>query len=194
MNSPAPGPELLGTRLRLLLALLDADVAEVYADLGLAGFRPRYTPVVRALADLGPCSIQDLAVATGVTHSAAGQTVAQLVKDGLAARSPGEDARRRIVRLTSKAEALLPLLDAEREATTAAATALDAELTHPLSDLVGEALDALRRRPMRRRISDAAPHLIRRNTWHRDTPPLCATRGTGQPIRTTPIADGRSHS
>jgi hypothetical protein len=41
-------------------------------------------------------------------------------------------------------------------ATTAAATEFEAELSFPLSRLVDEALDALRRRPMRQRIADIA--------------------------------------
>src|SRR5262249_36433404 len=71
----SPGPEVLGTRLRHLLELLEGDVAQVYADLGLAGFRSRYTPIVRILATAGPSAIRDLALAIGVTHSAASQTV-----------------------------------------------------------------------------------------------------------------------
>ncbi|MEV6581890.1 MarR family transcriptional regulator [Streptomyces sp. NPDC051582] len=138
---------------------MDGDVASVYADLGLTGFRPRFAPVVRALAASGPSSIRDLARATGVTHSAASQTVAQMAEEALVGFAPGADARQRIVRLTPKAESLLPMLDAEWAATTAAATQLEAELSFPLSRLVGEALDALRRRPMRRRITDAAPRL-----------------------------------
>ncbi|MEV0090864.1 helix-turn-helix domain-containing protein [Streptomyces sp. NPDC050738] len=152
-EAPGPGPELLGTRLRHLLELLDGDVAAVYADLGLEGFRPRFTPVVRELAATGPSSIRDLARATGVTHSAASQTVAQMVREGFLVLEPGEDdARRRMARLTQAAESLLPLLDAESAATTAAATEFEAELPYPLSRLIGEALDALARRPMRERI------------------------------------------
>lgn len=158
MPSTPPGPELLGTRLRHLLDLLDGDVAAVYEDLGLHGFRPRFTPVVRALAAAGPASIRDLARATGVTHSAASQTVAQMAKENLVRLTPGADARQRIVHLTAKAESLLPTLDAEWAATTAAATEFEAELSFPLSRLVTEALDALRRRPMHQRIADAAPH------------------------------------
>jgi DNA-binding MarR family transcriptional regulator len=155
----SPG-ELLGTRLRHLLEQLDGDVAAVYEDLGLQGFRPRYTPIVRILAARGPRSINALAQATGVTHSAASQTVAQMTKSGLVTLEPGPtDARRRIVRLTGKAEALLPALDAEWAATTAAAAALDAELPYPLSRLIEEALTALARRPMRERIAEADPHL-----------------------------------
>ncbi|WP_218951946.1 MarR family winged helix-turn-helix transcriptional regulator [Amycolatopsis anabasis] len=138
--------------MRHLLELMDGAVAEVYADLGLDGFRPRFTPIVRVLAASGPCSIRDLAHAIGVTHSAASQTVAQMAKQELVALAPGEDARQRIVRLTRKAERLLPELDAEWAATTAAARALDAELSYPLSRLVDEALAALRNRPMRQRI------------------------------------------
>ncbi|NIH79166.1 MarR family winged helix-turn-helix transcriptional regulator [Amycolatopsis viridis] len=152
--------DLLGTRLRNLLDLLDGDVAAVYADLGLPWFRPRFTPVVRLLTASGPQPIRDLANALGVTHSAASQTVAQMVKADLVTLSPGADARHRIVRLTRKAEELLPVLDAEWAATTAAAQEFEAELAYPLSALVDEAIEALRARPMRQRIADAAPELL----------------------------------
>ncbi|MFG3495920.1 MarR family winged helix-turn-helix transcriptional regulator [Streptomyces sp. NPDC047928] len=147
--------ELLGTRLRHLIELLDGEVAAVYADLGLAGFRPRYTPVVRALAAEGPRAIRDIAALVGVTHSAASQTVAQLVKEDLVSLAPDPaDARRRVARLTPKAEALLPVLDAEWAATARAAEALDAELPYSLDRLVDETLQALSRRPMRARITE----------------------------------------
>lgn len=157
-----PGSELLGTRLRHLLEMLDGDVATVYADLGLAWFRPRFTPVVRTLAASGPQPIRDLAAAMGVTHSAASQTVAQMVKADLVTLSPGADARHRIVRLTPRAEQLLPVLDAEWAATTAAANEFEAELAYPLSLLIDEAIEILRTRPMRQRITEAAPDLGRR--------------------------------
>jgi DNA-binding MarR family transcriptional regulator len=157
-----PGPELLGTRLRHLLDLLDADVSAVYTDLGLDGFRPRFTPIVRELATAGPSSIRDLAKATGVTHSAASQTVAQMARQDLVVLAPGADGRERIVRLTRAAERLVPVLEAEWAATAAAATALEAELSFPLSRLVDEALEALRRRPMRERIATVAPDLVAR--------------------------------
>jgi DNA-binding MarR family transcriptional regulator len=157
VSPSGPGAELLGTRLRNLLELLDGDVAAVYRDLGLEGFRPRFTPFIRLLAADGPSSIRDLARTIGVTHSAASQTVAQMAKQDLVVLEPGADARQRIVRLTPAAERILPVLDAEWAATTAAAKALDAELSYPLSRLVDEALEAVRRRPMRQRIATAAP-------------------------------------
>ena len=63
----------LGTLLRHVLEEMDGDVASVLADLGTPGYRPRFSPVVRALGVLGPSSIRDLAEVTGMTHSAASQ-------------------------------------------------------------------------------------------------------------------------
>jgi DNA-binding MarR family transcriptional regulator len=157
--STESGPELLGTRLRHLLELLDGDVASIYPALGLdAGFRPRFTPVVRTLAASGPASIRELAAALGVTHSAASQTVARMAAQGLVELAPGDaDARQRIVRLTPAARDLLPALETEWTATVTAARALEAELPYPLSRLVDEALAALSRRPMRERIAAELP-------------------------------------
>jgi DNA-binding MarR family transcriptional regulator len=146
----------LGTRLRHVLEVLDGDVAQVYADLGLADYRPRFSPVVRAIVDLGPSSIRDIARAVGVTHSAASQTVAQMSRCGLVALEPGGDARQRIVRLTDRARSLLPVIDAEWAATGAAAADLDAELPVPLGEMLAAILRATARRSMRDRIADAA--------------------------------------
>jgi DNA-binding MarR family transcriptional regulator len=146
----------LGTRLRHVLEVLDGDVAQVYADLGLADYRPRFSPVVRALVALGPSSIRDIAHAIGVTHSAASQTVAQMSRRELVAVEPGEDARQRIVRLTDRARSLLPVIDAEWAATGAAAAGLDAELPAPLGEMLTAILRATARRSMRDRIADAA--------------------------------------
>jgi DNA-binding MarR family transcriptional regulator len=159
----------LGTRLRHVLDLLDGDVARVYADLGLADYRPRFTPVVRAIVALGPSSIRDIARATGVTHSAASQTVAQMSRCGLVTLGPGEDARQRIVRLTDAARSLLPVIDAEWAATGAAAADLDAELPVPLGEMLAAVLRAVERRPMHDRIADAARAL--------GDPALAALRG-----------------
>jgi DNA-binding MarR family transcriptional regulator len=146
----------LGTRLRHVLELLDGDVARVYADLGLADYRPRFSPVVRALLALGPSSIRDIAHAIGVTHSAASQTVAQMSKCELASLEPGADARQRIVHLTERARSLLPVIDAEWAATAAAVEEMDAELPVPLGEMLAAILRAVEQRPLRERIGDVA--------------------------------------
>ncbi|MEQ0561581.1 MarR family transcriptional regulator [Amycolatopsis sp. NEAU-NG30] len=148
------GPEGLGTRMRHVLEILDGDVARFLADLGLGDYRPRYSPVVRALLQHGPLSIRDLAEAMRVTHSAASQTVAQMNRAGLVSLEPGADARQRIVSLTRKTRELLPLIEAEWTATTEAMAALEAELPYSLRTLLDAVAEALERKPFRERIGE----------------------------------------
>ena len=172
MAEPAPGTSSgsltgLGTQLRHVLDLMDADIATVLTDLGVTGYRPRFSPVVRALVALGPVPIRDLATAISVTHSAASQTVAQMRTRRLVVLKPGEDARHRVVHLTAKARALLPKIEAEWAATAAAAAEMDAELPYPLAELVPAIGAALRQRSFRQRISESQ--------WARDHPEFTAT-------------------
>ncbi|MER6912708.1 MarR family transcriptional regulator [Streptomyces sp. NPDC000594] len=151
-----PETAAIGTLLRHVLELLDGDVAAFYEERGLAEYRPRFSPVVRALLAEGPLPVRDLAAAVGVTHSAASQTAAQMARAGLVTHTPDpRDARRRLVGLTPKARTLLPQIEAEWAATTSAMAELDAELTMPLGELLVEVADAVRRRPFRDRIAAA---------------------------------------
>jgi DNA-binding MarR family transcriptional regulator len=147
-----PERDALGTLLRTLLDRTEADVAATYPALGLHGYRPRYSPFVRALTAGGAMPISDLARSVGVTHSAASQTITQMTRDGLVRLEPGTDARQRIVHLTSRARDMIPAITAEWAATTAAVADLDAELPMPLAELITQALRALDRRPLRDRI------------------------------------------
>jgi DNA-binding MarR family transcriptional regulator len=146
----------LGTLLRHVLDEMDDDIAAVLADLGTAGYRPRFSAIVRALVALGPVPIGDLARAIAVTHSAASQTVAQMASRGFVDLQPGEDARQRVVHLTDKARALLPKIEAEWAATASAAAEMDTELPFPLAELVPAIASALARRPFRQRILESA--------------------------------------
>jgi DNA-binding MarR family transcriptional regulator len=156
----------LGTLLRHVLDEMDDDIGAVLADLGTPGYRPRFSPIVRALVVLGPVPITELARAIAVTHSAASQTIAQMAGRGLVELRPGEDARQRVVYLTDKARALLPKIEAEWAATTSAAAEMDAELPFPLAELVPEIAAALARRPFRQRIAESA--------WAREHPEFVA--------------------
>jgi DNA-binding MarR family transcriptional regulator len=145
----------LGTLLRHVLDEMDGDIGTVLVDLGMPGYRPRFSPVVRALVALGPVPIRDLARAIGVTHSAASQTIAQMRARGFVVITPGEDARQRVVHLTGKTRALLPKIDAEWAATASAAAELDAELPFPLAELVPAIAAALARRRFRQRMIES---------------------------------------
>jgi DNA-binding MarR family transcriptional regulator len=145
----------LGTLLRHLIEKLDGAVEQSYVESGLA-YRPRYTPVMRALMESGPASIRSISRIAGITHSAASQTVAQMVEKGLLQLEPGSDARERIVALTPAAKAMIPKLEQHWGATNEAARLLDAELSMPLSDLLREAIAALDRASFTQRIDAAA--------------------------------------
>ena len=141
----------LGTLLRHLLELLDGDVQRAYDELGL-DYRPRYTPIVAALLDLGPSSIQDIAKAARITHSAASQTVAQMADKGLVHVRTGRDLRHRVVHIGTKLEQMLPALRRQWTAAAAAAAALDAELPTGLGEVARAAIEALERVPFRARM------------------------------------------
>jgi DNA-binding MarR family transcriptional regulator len=149
-----PNPTL-GTLLRHLIEKLDGAVEESYSQSGL-DYRPRYTPIMRALIESGPASIRAISRGAGITHSAVSQTVAQMMERGLVRFEAGGDARERIVALTPAAEAMIPKLQQHWRATNAAADALDTELSMPLSQLLREAIEALDRRSFGQRIGVAA--------------------------------------
>jgi DNA-binding MarR family transcriptional regulator len=145
----------LGTELRRLIELLDCDVERRYASLGL-NYRPRFTPIVRAIERLGSASIKAIAQDSGLSHSAVSQTVAQMEKLGLLKLKPGSDSRERIAQPTEILIEMLPLLHIQWEATNRAAAKLDAELSASLLQTVGEAIAALQRRSFADRIGDEA--------------------------------------
>lgn len=141
----------LGTLLRRLTEQLDGAVEVSYVEDGL-DYRPRYTPVVRALVRGGPATIRDLAAQTRVSHSATSQTIAQMAERGLVTLATGADARERIVALSDAALAMLPRLERRWAATEAAARSLDTDLGLPLADVVAQALAALERQSFADRI------------------------------------------
>lgn len=145
----------LGTVLRHLLALLDDELESIYSADGL-DYRPRFTPVVRALQKTGSGSIKQIAAHAGMTHSAVSQTVAQMTRSGWLVMKRGKDGRERIVTATPKLLGALPRLEQRWHATNAAASALDRELSHSLSTLVAEAIAALEKRSFSERIYDEA--------------------------------------
>jgi DNA-binding MarR family transcriptional regulator len=150
--NPTPPYRGLGTLLRHLLELLDGDVQQAYAELGL-DYRPRFTPVVRALLESEPRSIRDIANHSGLTHSAVSQTVAEMKRAGLLSLVKDRaDARARLARLAPRCRAMLPRLQQQWAATNSAADGLDEELANSLRAAVTEAITALEKNPFRQRM------------------------------------------
>jgi DNA-binding MarR family transcriptional regulator len=148
----------LGTQLRHLIELLDGAVEQAYKDAGL-DYRPRYTPVMRALAEQPGATVGELAALAGLTQPAATQTVALMKTKGLVLVTAGDDSRQRLVRLSPQGEALLPRLQSCWQATKMAADGLDAELDFPLSACLEQAIAALGRRSFDARIRDAGKQI-----------------------------------
>jgi len=146
----------LGTQLRRLIEELDGAVGESYKRAGL-DYRPRYTPIVRALVQEGPMTVRALAERARVSHSAVSQTIAQMAERGLLAMSSGADARERIVALTPAAVAMLPELKTRWAATEAAARTLDEDLGQSFGAVLTQVLAALEQRPFLDRILDHLP-------------------------------------
>jgi DNA-binding MarR family transcriptional regulator len=157
-------------RLRAALEAIDAGIAAALLDLGLADYRPRFSAIVRVLARDGAANISELAAATGVTHSAASQTVNELRLRGLVTLARGHDERSRVVSLAPNAHELLPAIEAEWAATAAALTALDTELSVALPTIAAELAAALERRPFRQRIAEAAQLLADQDVGEFRTP------------------------
>lgn len=145
----------LGTQLRHLIELLDGAVQQSYVEAGL-DYRPRYTPVMRVLAQQQSATVGQLAELAGITQPAATQTVALMKKEGLLlVDAGGTDARQRVVRLSPQGEALLPRLQACWQATKQAADSLDADLDYPLSECLAQAIAVLGQHSFGERILNA---------------------------------------
>ncbi|MCP3103030.1 MarR family transcriptional regulator [Myxococcus sp. K15C18031901] len=149
----------MGTRLRHLLELLDGAVEATYAADG-NDYRPRFTPVMRALLEQEPSTVGQIAMAAGITQPAATQTVALMVQEGLLSSEPGpSDARQRLIRLTDSGRALVPWLRVRWAATADAAERLDAELPAPLSEVLDAAIHALETKSFGARIAESRERL-----------------------------------
>ncbi|MFW6695100.1 MarR family winged helix-turn-helix transcriptional regulator [Streptomyces sp. MAR4 CNX-425] len=143
--------------LHALLASLDAEIEQVYADRGIKGVRPRFAyPLIR-LAHTGPLTIRELADSLHRSHSAVSQTVAAMRKEDLVTSEPGPDARTRRIDLTERGRALVPFLEAEWRATHATVAELDAQLPYAMTAVVRDVREALAHRSMRERIEG---HLV----------------------------------
>ena len=137
--------------------LLDGAVSAAYDEAGL-DFRPRYTPVMRALGAELPCSVGRSAELAGVSQPSATQTMGLMQTAGLVEAMPAAaDGRRKLVRLSAPGWQMLHKLERCWNARAAAAQGLDHELACPLSELLAQAVAALEERSFPVRIRGANP-------------------------------------
>ena len=144
----------LGELLRYVGELVDQGAEEEYLAMKLS-YRPRYTPVLRAVS-AGAESIADITARTHLTQGAISQTVALLVTDGLVARQELEDGRKSGVHLTAKGRRLRRRLEPHWAVTFAAIDALEREIGHPLLRVLQDTATALERKGFAARLRSAA--------------------------------------
>ena len=157
----------LGTQLRHLLELLDGAVEQSYLDAGLS-YRPRYTPVTKALMAHEPLTIGDIANAAHITQPAATQTIALMIKERIVTAETGADGRQRLIRLTDAGRKMLPHIQACWQATTLAVATLDDDLGMSFSVVLTKLTVALEAKPFGERIAAARTQLAEKQT-HKNT-------------------------
>ncbi|PRY34336.1 MarR family winged helix-turn-helix transcriptional regulator [Umezawaea tangerina] len=148
--------------LRLLQAAMEADIARLYAEAEIDGLKPSYVMELIRLHLRGPMTITELAESVERTHSAMSQKVAAMRKAGFVRTTAGVDARSKKVELTEKAAGIVDRLAAEWRATEAVTAEIDAEIPYPLSRLVKDMEEALRRKSFHDRIAEK---LAEDETW-----------------------------
>lgn len=104
---------------------VDQGAAERYETLKI-DYRPRYTPLLRALA-AGAETVTEITSNSSLTQGAISQTVSLMLKGGLLARRGLDDGRKTGLRLTKKGVALLTTLEPHRQMTFLAIRCLELE-------------------------------------------------------------------
>jgi DNA-binding MarR family transcriptional regulator len=140
--------------LRLLLDAMDADIGRVYAEARITGLKPTWVMELLRLHAQGPMTIAELARSVERTHSAMSQKVAAMRAAGWVRTSAGTDARSKKVTLTARASRVVGRLAAEWRATEAAVAEIEAEIPYPLSQVVTDIEEALRRKSFHDRIAE----------------------------------------
>jgi DNA-binding MarR family transcriptional regulator len=112
-------------------------------------------------------TIAELAKSVQLTHSAVSQKVAAMRAAGWVRTTTGTDARSKEVTLTAKARRITGRLAAEWRATEAAIAEIEAEIPYPLSQVVTDIEQALRRKSFHDRIAEK---LAEDTAWNPATP------------------------
>jgi len=153
-NIPDPTEHSRWRPWRLLQAAMDAEIARIYAEAQILGLKPSFVMELLRLHARGPMTITELARSVQLTHSATSQKVAAMRAAGWVRTTAGPDARSKKVTLTAKARRITDRLAAEWRATEAAIAEIETEIPYPLSRVVTDIEEALRRKSFHDRIAE----------------------------------------
>ena len=152
-NETTPG---LGELLRYVGELVESGAEEEYRAMKLT-YRPRYTPVLRAMS-AGAETVTDITERSKLTQGAISQTVSLMQKDGLVERHALDDGRKSAIRLTRQGKKLLGALEPHWDVTFAAIRELEREIGRPLIQTLADAATALERSDFAERLRSARKH------------------------------------
>lgn len=141
MQRPTPG---IGELLRYLGEVIDSGSEERYRELGL-DYRPRYTPVLRAIAD-GASTVTEIRDRSHLTQGAVSQTLALMADAGIVTRHELPDRRKTDIRLTAAGKELLSAAKMQWHAIFLALDELEKEIGQPIRATLEAAIEALSRR------------------------------------------------
>lgn len=143
----------LGELLRHMVELTDGSADTWYREQDF-NYRPRYTPIMRALKN-GPASVSDIKETLSITQGAVSQSIKLMLEDGLIEKRKGEDARQSIISLTRSGTALIKQLQPHWDAMFRATEALEQEIRLPLTTSLKRSVQALEQKSYADRISRA---------------------------------------
>lgn len=140
----------LGELLRYVGELVDQGAEARYRTLDL-NYRPRYTPVLRAIS-AGAETVTDITARSRLTQGAISQTISLMMADGIVARHALEDGRKSGIHLTEQGKNLMKVLEPHWRRTFSAIAGLEEEIGYPLLRVLEEAATALERQDFSARI------------------------------------------
>lgn len=131
----------LGELLRYITDLVDTGSEKVYSEMAIH-YRPRYTPVLRAIV-AGADTVTAITARTFVTQGAISQSVAMMEKEGILTKQIQADGRKSTLILTQKGQHLSALLAAHWQTLFLAISQLEQEIGHPLIAVLEKSARAL---------------------------------------------------
>ncbi len=143
----------LGELLRHLSELVDKGSQTAYRDSNL-DYRPRYTPVMRALA-AGAGNVRQITETMHVSQGAVSQTLKLMSDDGLVIRERGTDGRETRISLSEKGCTLQKALSPRWQDLFAAVSLLEQEIDAPLRQSLTDAIRALNTLSFDKRLAEA---------------------------------------
>ncbi len=147
----------LGELLRYLAELVDKGSEDTYRKMNIH-YRPRYTPILRAMHE-GAVTVQEVTAATHLTQGAVSQSVSLMVQDGILCRRQLSDGRSFALALTAEGQTLTDRLLTHWDAIFSAIHTLEQDAGWPVMRSLETLIGCLENQSFQERIALASTAL-----------------------------------